>query len=735
MKIRTLGLGALLVGHILCPTSQARAQSCVPEGHPRIALVLGGGGAKGIAHVGVLQVLERERVPAEVVLGTSMGAIVGGLYAGGLPLEDLEAAVSGIDWVSAFSDAAERKSKSYRRKQDDQEFLIKARLRLKNGRIQIPPGALTGRRVVYIMRELLGPMNSVEDFDDLPLPFRAIATDLESGDTVVLDSGDVALAMRASMSVPGAFVPLELGDRTLIDGGIAQNLPVSVAQTFDPDVVIAVDVGTALQKAEDVESAFGVLNQMLNILMRRQTGRDIELLGPDDLLISPDMGDVGTGSFEAAQEAIDPGVAATERWVERLRELALGEDDWRRYTSCRTSRREVDPPVIAALEVQTDELDQRFVTQRLSAEVGEPLDVARLDKELDRIFGLDHFETVDYDLIERDGETVLAIDAPRRQWGTNYIRLGMDLADDFEGTTGWDLGGRFTATQLNRWGLELRADGRIGENQLALGELYQPIRGGHWFVAPRAGWRAETERLFVDGDEIARYRSGQWEAALDVGRALGSWGEVRLGYQWNDGRASLRVGPPELDSFDYRGQQVYLHMGVDTLDSPNFPSSGQRAFVEAVRLFEDVFEEADTDVLFADWSGFGRFGRWSYGGGLTGGTILQDENLVFPFTLGGFLRLSGLARDELFGRHLALARVLAYRTLVQDSLIGMPIYAGFSLETGNTWFSEDDISASDLIYSGSLFLGVDSFLGPIVAGAGITDDGRSNYYFLVGRRF
>src|SRR5450631_1481507 len=293
---RTNGLArAVAVSWVICFAGNARALDAAelprdPVLRPRICLVLSGGGARGIAHIGVLKVLEELKIPIDCIAGTSMGAVVGGLYASGMNAREIEATMRSVDWQEAFRDTPPRRDLAFRRKQDDRNFLVRLPLGLKHGQILLPKGFIQGQKLQETLRQLTLPFSNSTDFDLLPTPFRAVATDLETGNAVLLDRGDLAIAMRASISAPGVFAPVEMNDRLLVDGGLAENLPINVARAMHADILIVSDVSFPLQPRAELDSALSISNQMLAILVRKDTDRQRAALTAQDVLIEPRIG-------------------------------------------------------------------------------------------------------------------------------------------------------------------------------------------------------------------------------------------------------------------------------------------------------------------------------------------------------------------------------------------------------------------------------------------------------------
>src|SRR5277367_6713825 len=298
---------------------------------PRICLVLSGGGARGMAHIGVLKVLEELKIPVDCIAGTSVGAIVGGLYASGMTALEIDSTIRSLDWQEAFRDAPPRRDLAFRRKQDDRNFLVRLPLGLKHGRILLPKGLIQGQKLQETLRQLTLPFSNTTNFDLLPTPFRAVATDLETGNAVLMDKGDLAIAMRASMSAPGVFAPVEVDGRLLVDGGLAENLPINVARAMHADVLIVSDVSFPLQGRSALDSALSISNQMLAILVRKDSDRQRATLGPQDILIEPNLGSATATDFTVPANVIAGGENAARDAVSKLSAYSVGEAAYRDY--------------------------------------------------------------------------------------------------------------------------------------------------------------------------------------------------------------------------------------------------------------------------------------------------------------------------------------------------------------------------------------------------------------------
>ena len=721
------------------------------EDPPRTGLVLSGGGARGIAHIGVLQVLEEMRVPVHAVAGTSMGAVVGGLYAAGLSPEMLAEEITRVDWQDSFRDKPARRQLSFRRKQDDQDLQIRLRLGLKKGRVTVPLGLLAGQKLSLLLRHLALPVAGVRDFDRLPIPFRAVAADALTGDEVVLASGDLSTAMRASMSVPAVFIPVEWDGRLLVDGGVANNLPVSVARDMGVDRILAINVGAHQTTREDLNSAVSISRQMMSLLVKRNVAEQIGNLTGNDLLVHVEMGDINATQFFRAEELIEYGRKAALAHAEVLQRWSLPPAAWEEFQALRIRRADSareDRPILRSVEVRDDsDLEPRIVTSRLRAHAGGILNLEELEEDLARIYGLDLYEQVDYRLypVEEDEEAIdLVVQVREKPWGPNFLRFGLNLQDDLEGETSFTLAGRLTATQINRRGAEWRNDVRIGEVQLLASELYQPLSVHGFFIAPRLEYREQNNRLVLDNREISRFRARRLLAAVDIGREIDDCCEVRLGLEYATNDADVRSGEAILPHLELEELRLTGRFEFDTLDDLSFPTRGGLISL----AWEEVLDSrlaVGSDPLAVDFGSsrvvarfLGAFHRGPhiFVGTLDLGTSPGDETLLSPFTLGGFRRLSAFKLNEISGNHLGFASLAYYRRLDRiQTILNLPFYAGISLEAGNTWTRREDVSLDDLLYSATLFTGADTPLGSLSLGWGLGEEGRKNYYLLLGRSF
>lgn len=699
---------------------------------PRIGLVLGGGGARGAAHVGVLKVLEELRIPIDYVVGTSMGSIVGGLYASGMSADEIDRELRAIDWDNMFEDAPERTERTFRRKRDDDFYTVKLKPGFNEGELKLPLAYIRGQKLNLELSRLTTHVSAINDFDALPIPYRAVAANIETGEEVVLGNGDLATSIRASMAVPGAFDPVELGGKLLVDGGIANNVPVNVARNMGADVVIVVNVGSGLLKRDEIKSAVDIALQLTNFLFTLNTKNQLASLTEQDILISPDLGDIGGGSFDRVAEAVVIGEQDARLSSQSLRRYSLTASA---YASHRASRKTYDrqAPVIDFVRIENNaRISDQVIAQRISIKPGETLDEHRLKKDIGSIYGLDIFQTVTYEIIEENGRKGLLVSAKEKWWGPGYIQPGIEYANQSGSDSKFNFGLLYTRTQINALNGEWRLGVQLGDEPSLSTDIYQPLDPlNRYFVSARAAYQSRQANTFDnDGNKLSRYNLRGYGIDLAAGANIDTWGEVRLGYARQAGTARLETGQPA-DDFDYDIGYAYLRLSHDSLDSLYFPRKGHLGRAELQMSRKGLGAESDFDQILLAYNRAFSWGKNTLIGSLViNATVSGTPNLQSQFQTGGFLTLSGLQQNELSGKHMGLGRLIYMRNIQGGKL--MPGYAGFSLEAGNAWQGSEDISGGNLIYASSLFVGFDTVVGPVYLGYGHANNGENGIYLRLG---
>jgi NTE family protein len=728
-----LGLAVLLISAAVRVSAAPPESAPSPPQRPRIGLVLSGGGALGLAHVGVIKVLEELHVPVDCVAGTSMGAIVGGLYAAGYSPEELEQLATTLPWREILLDRPDRRHLPYRRKMDDLTYLTRWEMGFSDGRLRMPPSMIAGQRLGVELRVLGLRAAGITDFDELPLPFRAVAADLDTGEVVVLGSGDLATALRASMAVPGVFAPTEVNGRVLVDGGVVANLPVETARAMGADIIIAIDVGVPLASQQRPDSIAGILSRTSSFLTRL----NVEHVLPGvDILIRPELREWKLLDFHGAAKILPRGADAARKQIEALRALSVGEDAWKAYL--RRQRRTA--PALRLASVSADPgpgLEANTVSKKVHSQPGHELDTPTARGDLKRLWELGEFVTTDFTLVPEGDAWSLRFTGRSKPWGPNYLRFGLAVATDLEGESQFDTQAALTMTRLNRWGAELKTAVQVGQSPGAQAELYQPLTTSRIpFLATGASFSQVKTQIPIDAS-TEQYRFWVQRLTLDAGLALGRYGELRAGIRRDstNGRAQGE-NADDLPQFDRSDGGLRLNLTIDQIDSVNFPRNGLLAFVD---LFEaktslgaDIpYERLDFNVVLAGTHRRHTLVGILHGGSALGGTLPPSERLH----LGGLFSLSGLPRGEVSGSYGGVATLIYFFRLGRLPNFGEGIYVGASLEAGNLWETQDQVSRHDLLWSYAIVFGADTFLGPVYFAHGVNSGGKDSFYLLLGRTF
>lgn len=701
---------------------------------PKIGLVLSGGGARGGAHLGVLKVLEELHVPVDVIVGTSAGAIVGAAYASGLRVEEIEAEMRQLRTETIVHDVA-RTDLPVRRKDDEARNYIGPEFGLSASGLSLPKAAVSGVALEAVLRRLTARQRS-DAFDALPIPFRAVATDLATAEMVVLERGSLATAIRASMALPAIVNPVELDGRLLVDGGVSRNLPVDVARALGAQIVIAVNIGTPMRGRSELNSLLSVTDQMTRFLTTQNVQRSLAELRSDDVLITPELGDVDSTDFDRTLEATAAGERAARALGERLRALSL---PLAQYAALRAGRAAAGAqgPMVGEVQVRgTQRVNPQTVRAALSTQPGQPLDAARADADMRRLYGSGDFERVSYVLSELpDGRRVFTADVSERAWGPHYLRIGLGLASDFDGNANYNLLVTTRSTWLNRLGGEWRNDLQTGQTDLVRTEWHQPLDAAQsFFAATHAQLLREPFDVFATDRRIGRYRRSSEAVGLDAGLAMGLPGELRFGV--SRGRVRLRTdtgivsGSTLVPRADTAGLSARLRF--DTLDSLRFPRQGYALDAHLFRSQPALGADDRYGKLSVSLLGAASIAAHSLRAALfdtrsAGSGAMPDYELT---SLGGFLRLSGYPNGRFLATESRLGRlVYTWRIAAPGLLDGA--YLGASVE----WGRITDVLGT---YTGvplrgnALFVAVDTPVGPIYLGHGRSSRGEQATYFYLG---
>ena len=741
LRAATLALLAALLGFPVGNEAMASpVGSSADRTRPKICLVLSGGGARGAAHVGVLKVLEEYRIPIDCITGTSMGSIVGGAYATGMSIPDMEAVIAEMSTELLFREQPPRQELSIRRKADDAKNFIGPEMGIRDGRLAVARGLVSGVQLESVLRQL-AKVPGFYDFDELPIPFRAVATDLVTGEAVVFSEGELANVMRASMSVPGAVAPAEFEGMMLVDGMLTGNLPVEAALDMGADIIIAVNVGTPLLKREELGSFFGIMGQMLSILTEQNVQNSLALLKPTDILISPDLGDFSTSDFDNLPSIAPLGATAARAMAEQLAPLSLPPDEYAALRARQTvavvpDTRPVDEIRFVDLQRVNPETARNIIRTREN----EPIDQAVLDRDMLRLYGTGDFEHVSYRFMEEHSRRVMGIHAVERSWGPDYVRLGLALSADSSGNSYWNLLGSYRRTWLNSLGAEWRTDAQIGSNIAVLTEFYQPLNArASLFVAPYAGYETRYVSLFSGDTRVALYEVNRAVAGIDLGTGLfDRYGEFRIGLQGGMIDPKLETGPTILSPGDSteRIGAYRARLTLDQLDSADFPRSGWSAGFNVFGSQENLGAESTYTKWDFDATVAYSFGEHTLNLGVRAGDTFGSGTLprYDLFQWGGFMQQSGYVTGQLIGENIQFGRLVYYRRILRGTLL-QGAFGGLSLEVGRVGNPLVQSNPDGVLRSGSLFVAADTPIGPAYLAYGRAKDGNSNVYFFLGRPF
>jgi NTE family protein len=734
--LRHLG-GGLLAGALLVAPAFAQTAPIEParSDAPRIALALSGGGARGIAHVGVLKVLEELRVPVHCVVGTSMGAIVGGTYAAGRSTQEMETIVLAADWAEIFRDNPPRRETAVRRKIDDYKPLFGFEVGLRDGSLALPKGVIAGVSIESFFREMTQPAAAITDFDKLPVPFRAVATDLETGAAVVLGEGNLAQALRASMSVPGAIAPVEIDGRLLVDGGLADNLPIDAARRLCGDVVIAVNISTPPLRRDQITSAGSVTVQMINFIGLQTVKEQLKSLTAKDVLIAPALGDIAASSFDRSADAIRIGEEATRAMAPQLQRYSLPADQ---YAAQRNRQLASAKPYFTVDAIRIEGLDRTnpaVVAALVRSEPGQPITEEQVATDLRRIFGTGDYEAITYSVVgDEGGPRAMLIEPTEKSWGPDFLRFGLALASDFAGDNQFNILAQYRRTWLNSLGAEWVSEVQVGQHTFFDTHWYQPLSvTGNWFVSPSFYAGVLTRGVFIDQDKVADYRTTVIQGGLDGGARLGTWGELRAGIVRSNVHARVDTGSTLLPSVRETTAGLRAALFIDQTDQAWFPREGYGATGSAYRATAGLGSDRTYSRVELGGRVAQSWGPHTFNLAAAGGSALGSDMPAYEsFSLGGPLRMSAYRLNQFAGREYAYGRLMYYnRTLALPELLGSGVFVGGAAELARITDRSDGLPAAGTVWSVSTFLAAITFLGPGYLGVGV-GPGRWSLYLLLG---
>jgi NTE family protein len=720
------------------PQVQIQAQDPARP-RPRVGVAFGGGSARGFAHVGVLRWFEEHRIPIDFIAGTSMGGLIGGAYSSGMNPAELEHLLSSTDWNEMFG-ATSYAYKNIRRKQDTRFYPSRLEFGLKGG-LAMPTSLNNGQHVDFLIARIVAPYSSLASFDDLPTPFRCVAVDLRSATQVVLDRGSLAQALRATMSLPGIFPPVETEGKVLVDGGAMNNVPADVVRAMGADVVIAVNVGSMSETRTVSMSLLGLIGSTVDAMMLASTRRGIAVA---DLVINPPLEGFGSLDWRRAVELAQDGYNATNAHAEALRKFIVDEAEWQRHLAARAAKRRTTLPVPASLEVVgATKSDERRIRALLEPNIGHPLDLAALEEHLNAIGGMDRYLAVHWDLRARDERPELFIQTRQKPYGPPFLMLSTTLQNTTSTDFTFQLAGRYLRFDLLGVGSELRIDAAVGSTPNLAVELYRPIGLSPLFVALSAGLGQRRLNFISDGAIVAQYDQQRTFGIVDVGVNVSRISEVRLGLQGGRLNADRKVGDPGLPSLDGAESLTRLRWIYDSQNNVVAPSTGTRA-IATIRY---VFQSPDLPEDFPSTRSNDELGQFEIEGsrfwairtgrdrlfvtGGAGATFHGNPLATDQFSLGMPFRLSAFDIGEVRGDHyMALTGGYLRGIGRLPDFVGGPVFVGSWLENGAAY---DDLADARLRTHFGVGAILETLLGPASIGASFGFDGQRRYFVGLGR--
>jgi len=719
----------------LAQNLQPALQTNPPSTRPRIGLALSGGGALGLAEIGVIQWLEENHIPVDRIAGTSMGSIIGAMYASGMTAAEIQKFADAIDWEEAMRPEPTYRQLGFRRKQDRRDYQIAAALGLKHG-LTGPNGFNSGHGVGLLLDRIALPESGIASFDDLPIPFRCVATDMLNGDRIVLHNGSLAMAVRASMAIPGVFTPVEMNGRVLADGGMVENIPVEALREMDPNpvTVIAVDLRVPLGEPKQLESLTGVLSRALDVTLLQNERRSLALANS---VITVDTAGFSISDYVRLHDLIRLGYRSAAADATAVLPYAIKDDgEWQQYLAARTARKRTPPKEVRSLVVEGADSDQdRRLAQSLNPFTHGPLDLPKLETQLTRIAGEGEFDRLGYEGFTQNGVPALRVTAHEKTYGPPFVDLAVNVGGSGVAAFDFSAGFRMTFMDVEHHGGEWRNDLLLGSSNLAATEFYQPLGNSHLFVAPYAFASKFARNAFSGQTRVAVFGDERAGGGLDFGYNTGQRSELRFGYQIFSGKLSPLIGSAGLpivsgSTGEFRARYVW-----DGQDSPAVPSRGTRIVASVSRVLQSpglVHPLAQLDVQTSTFIPTGP--KTSLFFTTLGGTTFHGTAGPFQqFALGGAFRLGAYLPQEFVGNHYAYSSLGFRREFYHlPQLVGGKIYWGGWYEAGSAFNDPGSVAIR-----GTFNLGViaETIVGPIALAGSVSPTGQSRVNFSIGRLF
>jgi NTE family protein len=683
----------------------------------------------------VLKWFEEHHIPVDYIAGTSMGGLVGGLYATGNSSDQLERILKSSDWTLLLGGGTPYQDLTFRRKEDARDIPNSIQVGLKNG-VSLPPGLNSGQAVnLLIDRETL-PYSTIGSFDDLPIPFRCVSTEIVSGNAYVFSDGSLSDAMRATMSIPGVFAPVRRDNQIFVDGGLVDNLPTDVVRKMGADIVIAVHLQIAPAAAKEIQSAFSILGRSVELVIAET---EIRGMAGADLLIKADVEKFTTMDYEKTDQLVQVGYEAAEEKAQILKTYSLDEESWAKYLQEKNSRvrTKVGTPQFVKVEGVTGE-DATNIQQFLTPLVGKPIDQPKLEEYLTRLSGIGKFDNVSYDLINQDNQEGLLVHVHEKSYAPPILRPGIMIDGTQTDDVSFTAAARITFMDVAGYRSEWRNDFQFGQTYGLASDLYRPFHPlGRWFFDPFAKASQFTFLVYKKSNPRADYRIEDVSGGLDLGYSISRFSEIRAGYGIGFTNEYLRLGTPDFASTNGRVGQFHMRYVLDHTNDAVIPTDGY--YVQSNFYWYDTYPDATeafpsmTATLQYFLPVFHRDVAFITG---TGGSTFGYKNTGDPqFFLGGVGRLTAYGLNELLGNQYFVGRVGYLRQIASlPPFVGKSVYLISYGEVGKM-YNDPFGTAPRLSGDGAAGVIADTAFGPIFVGGSVGDTGHHKWFFQLGRVF
>jgi NTE family protein len=717
-------------------SSRAIAQEAPPAHRPTVGLVLEGGGALGLAHIGVLMWLEEHHIPVQYISGTSMGGLVGGFYATGRSAPEVRDAVKTIPWNDVLKGMIPYQDLSFRRKQDARDYPNRLEFGIRKG-LRFPEGFNNGQQVSFILDEIALPYSEVANFNELPTPFACVATDLVTNRRYVFRSGSLALALRSTMSLPGIFTPMRYNGQVFVDGGLLDNLPVDVVKEMGAEITLAIHLQTAPLNATEPLSSLGVLGRSISTTIAANELRSMEIA---DLLVAVPLDKYTSTDYDDADAIIQAGYDAAAAKSKMLLTLQVDDAAWQQYLAGRHARqRSVPVPEFVEVKGTTSYLE-KTIQQAMASEAGKPLDVESLQSKILYLQGLGRFSSIVYEMTEQNGKQGLLIKAQEKEYGPPIVRpLILIDGSQYDNPT-FSLGARVTFMDLGSFRSEWRNDFIIGSTYGLRSEYYHPFTPfSNWFIAPRIFAEGDNINVYQQNNLVASYKRRIGGGATDVGYEVGNYGELRMGYIAGYEHLKPQIGDiSALPTVSGRTGLTRAQFSLNLLDEPVIPRKGYNLIIDSG--WADANPGAQSGFPISEAQSLS---VWKLNApssiylNASGGTTYTSHHVgIPPFSLGGSTKLAAYSVNELLTDQYFLFQAGYLRELKKlPPFLGSGIYLDARYEIGKAYNLPGIAPYPQYEQDGVGEIVMNTIFGPVMVGGAIGNHDHQKFFFRIGRLF